>query len=270
MLKALSAILLVLALFLPATSIQAGAKPGLTAERAFEMADGLKLHVWISRPMVKEPAPLLVLLPMRGHDHRSYDSLRGSVMHRAISFGNDKISWPYVAAFDLRGHGRSIEKGNSEIRFNTMPEEEYMKIPQDVADALEKILADSSYNIDPDNILVVGASIGANSAIMLTEHLDGIRKVAMLSPGQRYLGLEPEPALMAFGGDVIMFASQQDRYSYSSAKIMSEKKPERCTFEEFFGNKHGTDIINAYPEAMYRLIDWLFEEREQKESEVED
>lgn len=240
-----------------ATTLLPAVKPGLTAEKVFEMPDGLKLHVWVSRAMTKEPAPLLVLLPMRGLDHRSYDSLRTTIMNRVVGFGKDKIAWPYVAAFDLRGHGRSRERGDSIVNSSKMPDEEFMKIPQDVATAVKAILADSAYNIDPGNILVVGASIGANSAIMLTELLPGVKKVAMLSPGENYQGLEPEAALAAFTGEVAIYASMRDRYSFSSAKILAAKNEKRCTLEEFYGSEHGTDIINMYPEAMNKLIDWL-------------
>ncbi len=231
---------------------------GLTSERVFEMADGLELHAWISRPMTKEPAPLLILLPMRAHDHRSYDDLRTALVNRAVGFGKDKIVWPCVVAFDLRGHGRSKVRGDTEVHFRNMPDEEYMKMPTDVAAAIKEILADSSYLIDSENIMVVGASIGANTSIMLTKHLSGITKVVMLSPGQNYLGLEPEKALADFTGEVAIYASQEDRYSCSSAKLMASENEDRCTMEEFYGSKHGTDIINTYPEAMQGLIDWLF------------
>jgi hypothetical protein len=110
--------------------------------------------------------------------------------------------------------------------------------------------------------MVVGASIGANTAIMITEQIPEIKKVVMLSPGQEYVGLKPEPALMAFEGDVAIYASMEDRYSYSSSKMMAKKKKDRCIFEEFYGDEHGTNIINNYPEAMKMMVDWLFEKGE--------
>jgi len=246
-------------LFLMAATVWPVGRPGLTVERVFEMDDSLKLHTWISRPMVNDPAPLLVLLPMRAQDHRSYDDFRAAIMKRAVGFGKDKIAWPYVVAFDLRGHGRSKERGDKEVHFRDMPDEEYVKIPLDVGKTVAAILADSSYLIDHDRVMVVGASIGANSAIMLTEYLPGISKVAMLSPGLKYRGLEPEAAFAAFEGDITIYASVDDRYSFSSAKHLATINEERCTLEEFYGSEHGTDIINTYPEAMQKLINWLFE-----------
>jgi len=235
-----------------------GVKPGLTAEKTYKMSDSLELHVWISRAMTKDPAPLLVLLPMRARDHRSYDSLRASVMNRVVGFSKDKIAWPYIAAFDLRGHGRSKERGEAEVDVRDMPDEEYLKMPSDVATALKAILADSSYRIDSSSILVAGASIGANTAIMLTEHFPGIKKVALLSPGQDYHSLKPDSALAAFEGDILIMSSIEDRYSHASSRILAAQNEKRCRLEEFYGNKHGTDIINSYPEAMEMLVDWLF------------
>ncbi|MCP4684143.1 MAG: alpha/beta fold hydrolase [bacterium] len=244
---------------LSAAVVSAVERPGLTVERVFNTVDSLRMYAWVSRPMSNDPAPLLVLLPMRARDHRSYDDLRAAIINRAIGFGKDKIIWPYVVAFDLRGHGRSKDRGGATVHFRDMPNEEYLKIPVDVAGAVTEILADSSYLIDPERIFVVGASIGANSAIMMTGHLSGVSKVAMLSPGLKYRGLEPEAALEAFEGDVTVFASEEDRNSFASARHLVSGREEQCTLEEFYGSEHGTDIINTYPEAMKKLIDWLFE-----------
>lgn len=241
-----------------ASSLPADTKPGLTSDRSFTMKDSLQLYAWISRPMVKAPAPMLVLLPMLGQTHRSYDQFKDEIRDQALSRGEGKIPWPYVVAFDLRGHGRSTERAGSTVDFQKMSDEEYKKMPEDIAAALKEILADSAYNIDTTRIMVVGASIGANTAIMLTEYLPNIEKVAMLSPGEDYHGLVPLPALKAYKGKSTIFASTEDYYANSSAKILSAAVKDRCTLESFYGNQHGTNIIGAHAEAMQMLIDWLF------------
>ncbi|MCK4372729.1 MAG: hypothetical protein KAW61_06255, partial [candidate division Zixibacteria bacterium] len=111
---------------------------------------------------------------------------------------------------------------------------------------------------DESGFFVIGASIGANTARMVSELLPSVSKVALLSPGEDYRGLQPAEALKKFKGDILIFACEDDKYSAASSRKLAAMNEEHCTLHIFEGSDHGTDIINNRRlEAMRILVDWL-------------
>lgn len=225
-------------------------------ETTITTGDGLKLHAWFHPNLKNEKAPLMLLLPMRSHTHESYGLFIDSLYGRLGSKNSNPI--PYILAFDLRGHGKSITVGEKNLSYSSMSEEEYSKIPGDVRDFAIKFLSDSSYNIDTGKVIVIGASVGANAAIQLTELLSAAGTVAALSPGENYLGLKPQEAAAKFSGRMLIMAGQEDKYSASSSVQLVAANSKKIELEMFAGGDHGTTIINNNPAAMTRLLDWLY------------
>lgn len=192
-------------------------------------------------------ASTFVCLPMMGHTTDSYFTLKDSLA--AINRRIDSVHFtlPAWRMFDLRGHGCSIRRGKSTLSFETMPDTEFAKYPTDIADALT----------GTTSLTIIGASIGANTAALLTLETPNIKRLILLSPGLNYRGLEPADAVTAFKGEVLLVASSGDEYSYNSVREMASLNPDHCTLMIFDGNAHGTDIINDNPAAMRALIDWI-------------
>lgn len=191
-----------------------------------------------------------VCLPMMGHTRSSFSPLRDSLV--AICKRTDSVNFnlPTFRIFDLRGHGRSIERGTVRLNYKTMPEAEFAKYPGD----LEKALRGST------GLTLIGASIGANTAALVTETLKGVDRLVLLSPGMNYRGLEPADALMTFTGQILLVASSGDEYSYNSVRELASLNPDHSTLMIFDGDAHGTDIINDNPAAMRALVDWLMKD----------
>lgn len=188
-----------------------------------------------------------ICLPMMGHTRNSFAPLRDSLT--AISRQTDSVNFslPNWQIFDLRGHGASIHRGEVKLDYRTMTEPEFAKYPTDIAGALK----------GRTGVTVIGASIGANTAALLTEQMSGIDQLVLLSPGMNYRGLEPADAIMTFKGKILLVASSGDEYSYNSVREMASLNPDHCTLMIFDGDAHGTDIINENPAAMRALVDWL-------------
>ena len=134
-------------------------------ELVYRTKDGLEFHGWITRPLHAQKAPLILALPMRGSTHASFEKFVQSM--RSIK-SDSTWSQPYIVAFDLRGHGESTTLGSGTVSYRDMNQDEYQKIPNDVAEFTGWLLKDTTFKIDTTRMIVVGASIGANSAGILS------------------------------------------------------------------------------------------------------
>lgn len=231
-------------------------KAVIAQETTITTGDGLELHAWFHPNPQDEKAPLILLLPMRSMTHESYQLFIDSLTWRLTS--NNSHPLPYLLSFDLRGHGASTSAGEKKLSYSSMSEEEYARIPGDVRDLATKFISDKSYNIDTTNVIVIGASIGANTAIQLTQLLPAAKTIVALSPGENYLSLKPQEAAAKFTGRMLIMAGQEDKYSASSSVQLVALNSKRIELEMFASGDHGTSIINNDPAAMTKLLDWLY------------
>jgi len=231
-----------------------------TTEIKLTTTDGLNLYCWQGKPDHNIKAPLIVLLPMMNNTHESYAPFLLNLKHylEIDSLSQNRIM-PYILALDLRGHGKSTILNDSTINWRDMTEDDFALYPYDVKDAIDSILTDPDNDINSKNIIVIGASIGSNTGIMLTELISGISKVIMLSPGENYRGMQPAKVLESYKGESIIYAGKEDTYSYTSSVNLAELN-KKCELKVCETKDHGTDIINNNAEAMNYLIEWLFKE----------
>ena len=194
---------------------------------------------------------------MLGKTHESFQPFIDSVRAYVEQQRNDSnIVMPSFLAFDLRGHGQSTTIGNHEIHYADMGDTDFAKIPGDVAEMTNKVL--SEYGIDTDRIVVVGASIGANAAMLLTEKMPFISKVVMLSPGVDYRGLKPSEAFKEYKGQTLLVTGSRDRQSYVGSQQIAKGKMVDWLLKIYQTAGHGTNLIDADPRAMHTVIQWIF------------
>jgi pimeloyl-ACP methyl ester carboxylesterase len=223
-------------------------------------ADSLLLRGSLEAYGTATATPLVICLPMMGHTMDSYRPLWYAWLDArtnspaGINNKGPKEDW---LALDLRGHGASRRKNLDSLDFRTMPVNEFDKYPSDVRLIVTKLARSPKYKVDTSSLTIIGASIGANTAALLTEQMPYIKRLILLSPGLNYKGLEPADAIMTFKGKILLVASQGDAYSYNSVREMAALNPDHCTLMIFEGDAHGTDIINDSPDAIQALVDWL-------------
>jgi hypothetical protein len=71
---------------------------------------------------------------------------------------------------------------------------------------------------------MVGASIGANLALVAGAKNAGVAAVVALSPGDDFLGVAPAGALGRFASrPVYLIASQDDAYSFATVQHLAPK-----------------------------------------------
>lgn len=255
--KTLSLAFLMIVSAASAAPTGAGAAAPLTREeKIFVTDDSLKLWAVLMKDTTTRSEPLVVLLHMLGRNHESYDPLI-QALQKFVDTDSLHRPLPTILNLDLRGHGASIVKPTQTLSYKTMQEAEFKKIPGDVKQFVQSMLPDTSLGVDTGNIIIIGASIGANSAAILTDLMPGIKRIVLLSPGKDYHTLAPSDAIAKFKGEIVIFSSKGDEYAAQSSEFFAGLNKEHCSLWWHEGDAHGTDIINFDKKAMQQLVEWI-------------
>jgi pimeloyl-ACP methyl ester carboxylesterase len=200
--------------------------------------DGLSLAATFYPPALSSgspagaKAPGVLLLPMYGSTKSDWDVFARELQKRGIA----------ALALDLRGQGQSAGP------------EDWAKAPADVTAAWQALIARPE--VDPKHSAIVGASIGANLALVVGAGTPEVAAVIALSPGLDFKGVKPVGTLGNFGDRGVLFiASQDDQYSYDSVRQMASLAPKGET-NYFATAGHGTDMFSA-PTLTPMLLSWL-------------
>jgi len=188
----------------------------------------------------------------------------GLVLVHAL--GSDRGSWSLFAsraqqagymclAIDIRGHGESVMRHGERISYRTFNTTDWMAALYDIRAAKTFLLEKGA---DPDNLGIVGASIGANLALQYAVRDEDIQAVVMLSPGLEYKGVGTLDEIVAYGKRPSMLVTTKgDSYSASSCATLKAAAPGFCELREYSGSAHGTDILAAFPLSVDQVLLWL-------------
>jgi len=226
---------------LPATATSSITQPAgeeslLPSTVTLSGAQGLELQ-GTHMPAANAEAPAVLLLHMYGSDRRSWQSYAEDLAAAGIA----------SLAIDLRGHG------------DTGGEEDWELAQQDVAAAFDWLQANPG--VDPSRVGILGASIGANLALVqASSYPVNVAAAALLSPGLDYFRVEIEGlAKEAQGVPLFLAASENDGYSAETVRILAEEAPGNNTLSVFDGASHGTDMFASHPELADTLTQFLLE-----------
>ncbi len=200
---------------------------------SFTTADGVTL-VGAFYPPSTPPAPGVLLLHMMGRQKEDWAPFATRLQEEGYA----------VLALDLRGHG---ESGG---------EPDWAAMPDDVARAWATLVAQPE--VDPEQTAIVGASIGANLALVAAAAEPRVRAVVLLSPGLDYRGVRTEEAIVAYGErPILIVASQDDAYAAESAQRLDglAQGPHVLTLYPSAG--HGTHMFGPQPDLSDLILSWL-------------
>ena len=239
------------------TSAEAAEKNSLTQHLTYVTPDGLRLHAWLTEGKPDSLAlsrltGLALLLPMMAHTHESYEPFAARLREKGYT----------TIVFDLRGHGLSIESGKDTVTYSEMTESDFAKIPDDIESFFLDFKAKNPKQYSYSDVIVIGASIGANTAGLLLDR-KWVRRAVLLSPGKNYRGLEPgKVTAAAFGGPginkgIYIAASVDDTYSAESSQWLFDHYNGPKVFKKYPGQNHGTDILHHVKDADKELLDWI-------------
>lgn len=169
--------LFILALFLVFTSVTAYSSPAVMhKDISVQSIDGFNIKASFDYPKTKKQNKFstVVLLHSLGYTSEWWESLPKELLDKGYA----------VLKVDLRGHGESVyNKQLVRTSWKNMTNSAYAKYPDDVIKVIEHINVENSKKYFFENWAIVGADIGANTAIMVAEQMSTKPKtLVLLSP----------------------------------------------------------------------------------------
>lgn len=128
-------------------------------------SDGIELSVTFKQPADTGQAPAVILLHDYGQDRHEWDPY----IYDFVEAGFATLS------YDMRGFGES--------RLSAIPKDQpthLRMLPDDLPAVIEYL--QQQPNINQDQVIMIGAGVGANVAFVASGDLDGIDRVVLLSP----------------------------------------------------------------------------------------
>lgn len=206
----------------------------------------IKGELYFPDSLIK-PAPIVVLLHMMGHNISSWQILIPALIQKGYA----------VCAYDLRGHGQSVKRKNTMISFQDFLNTDFALYVNDLVSVLQ-VLSKEKKRINTDLIAIVGASIGANVALVTAADARNVRTVLLLSPGLDYRGIKPLPSLIKYSDrPIFLAASEGDSYSAQAVRKLAEEAAGPKLIKLYPGTAHGTDLFGAVKDFNQTLLAWL-------------
>lgn len=218
-------------------------EPARSQTYSFQTADGVKESTTFYK--AKAAKGLVLLLHMLGRKSSDYFPLVKLLLDRGLS----------VLSVDFRGHGASLESKQGAVDFRNFQDSDWHKLPADM-DLILKSLPKTIWT-KGQPIYIVGASIGANTAAITAANNPAVKAIILLSPGLDYHGLCPEDAVAQFKGPILIVASSEDAYAYSSSRQLAAVNTKRIRFQSFNNSGHGTQMFATQAKLAETLASWL-------------
>lgn len=161
------------------------------------------------------------------------------------SFATELANRGYaVLAFDLRGHG------------STKAARDWEKSPEDVVKAWEYLK--SRPEVDRTRTAILGASIGANLALVASAATSDVSTAIALSPGPGAYTEQTTAAMNAFAQrSALVVVSQRDSPPAEFVEQLSKSAPATVTFKTFEGSSHGRRMLASEHDLPPLIFDWL-------------
>jgi dienelactone hydrolase len=164
-----------------------------------------------------------------------------------------------VLAIDLRGHGESTKRNGKTIRVKEFKRgKDFLDIKKDVKAAKEFL---KRKKLDTKDLILIGASIGANIALNYAIEDKDVKKLVLLSPGRDYSGVKTLKAMKEYDGKLFICASKDDPYSFSSVKELYRIATCKKKMVLYKNAGHGTRMFGKEKqkpgELGELLLEWL-------------
>jgi pimeloyl-ACP methyl ester carboxylesterase len=222
----------------------------------FITSDGLTLNAWKSEVGTDPHAAgklrpgLALLLPMMSKTHASYQPFIKTL---------NRVNYTTLA-FDMRGHGLSTQIGEKAVSYADMDKTQFGLMPEDIKQFFIDFKAKHPDDFNYADVVIIGASIGANTAGLLASE-EWVTRVVLLSPGRDYRGLKPETVLVGkdnkLDKPIYIAASDEDTYSAESSQWLFDNYDGPKVLKKYPGQDHGTNILHNVKDADAELISWL-------------
>lgn len=238
--KAISVIFITFALLLILTAAPAAAQtatPFLRTPMRIEIqaTDGVTLVGDLYNAELSVQTPAVLLLHMVGGSRADWQPLIPALTNAGYR----------VLAVDLRGHGES--RGTRDWEAAVEDTQTWLGWMH------------SQPAILPDGVAVVGASIGANLALVGCAADAACQTAVALSPGLNYFDVAPADAITGGFGDraALLVASRTDRPSGGDTQTLAARGRGEVGVLLYPGGVHGTGLLLSQPDTIPSIVNWL-------------
>jgi pimeloyl-ACP methyl ester carboxylesterase len=142
----------------------------------------------------------VIVLHMLGRNRNDWNAFASTLSNRSNGFA--------VLSIDLRGHGESINQDGKTISFQSFTPTDFNRMVLDVKAAKHFLV--SQKNMLPNNIAIVGASIGANIGLKYAASDPSIKAVVLLSPGLDYRGVTTSESIRQYTNPIYIATAGRD------------------------------------------------------------
>jgi pimeloyl-ACP methyl ester carboxylesterase len=193
--------------------------------------------------------PTVLLLHSLGHTSADWGNL--------ISYLNQ--SGYAVIAMDLRGHGKSTYNANLQRKYWTyFSEKAYQKFPDDAVAILKQSQVVSK-KVDLNNWAIVGADIGANTAVLTAKMYPKKPKtMVLICPSMNFKGLYIPIAMTEIGTmPILTMASEQDSHSLAEQKTLAKFSQGGFYAKNYSKGGMGMMMIKVNPTMALDITKWV-------------
>ncbi len=219
-------------------------------EIEFETKDGFLIHGKLSLPKEKRAKyPLVVLLHSIGYSSKYWGNM--PTLFNQAGFA--------VLAVDFRGHGASIyDKNFRKKHWLYMSDKSYMDYPTDILSLLVYV-SENYKNVSATNFAIIGADIGANTAVLVADKLK-VKPAAMvlISPSTKFKGLYIPIALANLGSTPIFVGvSSKDEYSIKQVNYIKRFAQGKFEVKSYPHGGIGMLMLKVNPSMSVDIVNWV-------------
>lgn len=215
----------------------------------FTTDDGVIIYGVIreARPSTKLRAGWALLLHMMPATKESYAAFQEALVTRGVS----------SLAIDFRGHGESKHGPAGTLDYTAFSHEDHQAKIKDVEAAVAYL--EKTYGLRTADLVLVGASIGANLALQYAAAHADVPGAVLLSPGLNYRDIATMPLIQSLTRDRHLFlaGSADDEISGPAVEKLTERSLAQTDVKQFTDAGHGTRMFETYPAFLEEIADWV-------------
>jgi pimeloyl-ACP methyl ester carboxylesterase len=148
----------------------------------------------------------VILLHDLNQDKSAFTSLQNDLSNAGIGY----------LAIDLRGHGKSQNKGNVRSFEREGVDNQFNKMTQDVQAAIDFL---QQKRVPSETIALIGVGLGANVAAK-SAVLGGVGLLGLISPATNIRDVLVIPSMRLYKGDVLIGAGAADKKGFLEASVI--------------------------------------------------
>lgn len=196
-----------------------------------------------------EKYPTVVLLHSLGYSSENWGNLISDLNNAGYA----------VIAIDFRGHGKSVYDSNFHLKtWVYFTPKTYQKFPDDVMVVLNQAQKDSK-KVSLNNLAIVGADIGANTAVLVAKKLKYKPKtLVLISPTTSFKGLYIPIAMTQIGRiPILSMVSQKDRYCLQEQQNLSKFAQGGFYAKNYPQGGMGMLMLKSNPSMSQDITRWI-------------